>query len=438
MKKYLTLFINISIVILYTCCQGNSQKTEKPSHFTHIDLAGNLQNTTDGIPLSNAARTIEVIPLETKDECIISEIEKMWLTDDNIIIYHHYKQPLLRFSRDGKFLNKIGVIGKGPGECVLIGDIRVDDAKEEVYINLGDGRQAGFMVYDFDGNFKRKITFNTYKQFATLSFTLFFANKTPFFKQDLPVMNPEVPMWNLAILDSLLVPKKTISNPLYNGREKEIAENHCLYYGWTQYYIENNPINIYQNELKIMYHGGDTIYQYESNLQDLTPAYSLALGQRPSFSKCREWIKNPDFFNYLWVNNFYDTHDFVYLEAGKDEYLYLAQFDKHQGTLEIIKEKGEIFESTFPNGWIHRRRRGKPLGLTNDLCGYPASFPPHPISNKGHWGIAINSYQVLNDLKPENLEELNVKNPEIRDKLIKLSQTLSDESNPVLFIATLK
>lgn len=438
MKKYLILFIGIGIVILYTCCQGGSKNTEKQSHFTHIDLAGNLQNTVKNIPLSSTAQSIEIIPLETQEECMISEIEDMWLAGEDIIIFHHFKQPLLRFSRDGKFLNKIGVIGKGPGECVLISRVAVNEAHKEVYINLGDGIQAGFMVYDFDGRFKRKITFNTFEQFATLSPTLLFTDNSAFFKQDLPVMNPKVSMWNLAILDSMLSPVKTISNPLYKGREAEIAENHCLYYGWTQYYIEENPVNIYNNKLKMMYHGTDTIYQYHSGQQNLLPAYSIAMGPRPTFSKCRNWIKDQDFFSYLWVSDFYDTRDFIYLKAGKDEYVYLAQFDKQNGNVSVLKEKGEIFEYTFPNGWVHKRRRAKPVGLINDLCGYPASFPPHPVSSKGDWGMAINSYQLLSDLQAEDLQEVKVKYPEIRNSLLQLTKTLSDSSNPVLFIATLK
>lgn len=438
MKIVSAFFLLIGMLVLYTSCkQASPEKNVKP-YFTHIDLAGNLDNTTSSLLLSNVAGTIEIIPLETKKECLISKVEDMWLAGDNIIIFSHYKQSLLRFSRDGKFLNKIGIIGKGPGECVYIGGVAVNEAQNEVYINLGDGIQAGFMVYDFEGHFKRKITFNTFEQFATLLPVLLFSDSTAFFKQDLPVLNPEVGMWNLAVLDSLLQPVKTISNPLYKGREAEIAENCCLYYGWTQYYIEHNPVNIYKNKLKMMYHGADTIYQYHPGQQSLTPAYSVAMGARPSFSKCRKWIKDQDFFSYLWINDFYDTRDFIYLQAGKDEYAYLAQFDKRNGNVTVLKEKGEIFEYTFPNGWVHKRRKAEPLGLTNDLCGYPASFPPHPVSPKGEWGMVIDSYQLLSELDTEQLRQQTVKDPAARDKVQEIATKLTDESNPVIFIATLK
>lgn len=67
------------------------------------------------IPLSRFAYDIEYVPLETKDECLISEIGKLYITDEYILI--RSDNNLFLFQRNsGKFIRKIGVIGKGPEE----------------------------------------------------------------------------------------------------------------------------------------------------------------------------------------------------------------------------------------------------------------------------------------------------------------------------------
>lgn len=437
MKKIST-FIKIALIssFLLQGCQ-NKPITTTTTPFT-IDLTRFSKHIQETLPLSDAVSKVEIVPLETNENCIIKEAENVWVTSNDIIVYHHYKEPLLRFSRDGKFLNKIGTIGKGPGECYLITEASVNEPAREVYINLGEGIDGGFMVYDFDGNFKRKVTFNFRETFATLMPHLFFLNGNPWFRQDLPVMNKEIGMWNFAQLDSSLQTVKTYSNALYEGREKELEEKCCLYYGWAQYYLEKNIMDLHNDVLQILYHGGDTIYRYQPEEQNFSPAYCVQIDTRPSFSKSRDWIKDEDFFCYFWISNFYDTRDYLYLQAAQDENGYLIRFSKQDGSLALTTNKAKIVRTTFPNGWVHKRRKFTDWGLQNDLCGYPAIFPVEPLADGKHWGTVIDSYQLLSELDTEQLRQLTVKDPAARDKLQQIATTLTDESNPVLFIATLK
>lgn len=434
--SFVWFLFSFTVLFCLNSCQNKSAKDNR----TTIFLADNLQNTVEKIPLSNAISSMEVVPLETNPECMITEINKIILTDRDIIIYHHFKQPLLRFSRDGKFLNKIGNIGNGPQECNLIAGVTLDELKREIYLNLGDGITAGFMVYDLEGKFKRKVTFNTYEQFTTLSPDFFYVNDLPFFQQNLPVLNPQVKMWNFALLDTLLHPVKTFTNPCYDGREDEINKNHCLYDGWANYYVERNPVNIYKNELKIIFQGTDTIYQYDPASQTFAARYTLELGERPSFSEARQWIKDYSFFTKLWLSDFFDTQDYLYMNIGKDKNNYLAQFDKANGTIEVLKDKEELVETQFPTGWIFKRRSTDFPGLYNDLCGYPEFFTPSQSNNGKYWTKAIDAYQFLTDIKKDTdqLEKMDVKDPGTRSKLFQLTSGLTENSNPVLFIATIK
>ena len=96
------------------------------------------------------------MPKETNDhnESVLSDITEMQVTDHNIWIDHGREFYIYRFSRTGKFLNKIGSIGQGPGEYTTYSTFLVDEDKKEVYIIANTN---GVLAYDFEGNFKRKI-----------------------------------------------------------------------------------------------------------------------------------------------------------------------------------------------------------------------------------------------------------------------------------------
>ena len=71
-----------------------------------------------GIPVINLSEDVSTVPslLEMTDESVLSDITEMQVTDHNIWIDHGREFYIYRFSRSGKFLNKIGSIGQGPGE----------------------------------------------------------------------------------------------------------------------------------------------------------------------------------------------------------------------------------------------------------------------------------------------------------------------------------
>ena len=68
------------------------------------------------------------------DQSMLGEIRRIQVTDHNIWIDHGREFNIYRFSRSGKFLNKIGSIGQGPGEYTTYSTFLVDEDKKEVYI----------------------------------------------------------------------------------------------------------------------------------------------------------------------------------------------------------------------------------------------------------------------------------------------------------------
>ena len=88
------------------------------------------------------------------DQSMLGEIRRIQVTDHNIWIDHGREFYIYRFSRTGKFLNRIGSIGQGPGEYVNYLTFLVDEDKKEVYIFSTNN---GVLVYDFEGRFNLDV-----------------------------------------------------------------------------------------------------------------------------------------------------------------------------------------------------------------------------------------------------------------------------------------
>jgi 6-bladed beta-propeller len=139
MKTISSIFLFLIIMVIY-CCKSNEK-------FNH-DLI-NLENVAvENIKISTIADSIYYIKLETSNECLIKHIQKIEVDKELIFILDN-NERLLLFDRDGKFLNQIGKIGKGPGEYTNINDFSIDSINNIAYIL--DGRQI--LGYNYSGRF---------------------------------------------------------------------------------------------------------------------------------------------------------------------------------------------------------------------------------------------------------------------------------------------
>ena len=113
-----------------------------------IDVYTATQNKADVLNVSQIAEDIEFLPLETTDECLLGDnIMNIVATSKDIIIFDY--EACYRFDRKGKFKNKIGVKGNGPGEYVKPMYVTVDTLNKWVY--MGDYMVKRFVKYDFEG-----------------------------------------------------------------------------------------------------------------------------------------------------------------------------------------------------------------------------------------------------------------------------------------------
>lgn len=439
--KNIFYIASLAILLLMSCKQRVSQGGSNDDAIRVIDIENSLPEIVSSLPLSDAASAIEIVPLETNSNSFIANMKEVAITEHDIFVADYKDQRLFRFSREGKFLNKIGTVGQGPEEYIQMWQFLIDEEKKEVYIVT---ILQGINVYGYDGTFKRKVS-KTIMDNITVGVPSFFLYKSiPFICNTLPVLKPDVDsvdsLWSFALTDSSFNIKARFYNPSFQGREKEIFKHRARSYEgeWANYWTEGKAsVDFYGGKFAIKYSGVDTIYQYDVDKQIFEPIYALALGKRPDFEMSHLWIKDPKFFDYLWVYDYYDSKDYLYFAAAQSDEIYIIRYDKQTGKTESLKKQGKIKETKFPAFSELYRRIDCPFSLTNDISGGGDFSVDHKSLGK-YWVSAVLPSDLLEKIDVEALKKEIVKDETAKQQLLHVLGSISEEDNPVLIIATLK
>lgn len=76
----------------------------------------------------------EVIPLETKDDCLLGYARKCIVADNQIIYYDEKQKSIFVFNETGDFLYEIDALGGGKDEYTIIKDIIVSYDKKSILV----------------------------------------------------------------------------------------------------------------------------------------------------------------------------------------------------------------------------------------------------------------------------------------------------------------
>ncbi len=110
-----------------------------------------MKQIQSSIPKSNFFDEIEYIPLESGDHILIDSDPHIVVNDDYIVTMDSYN--CFVFDRNGKFLRKIGSMGRGPNEYRTAKGF-VDSDNKKIYLL---GWNFTILEYDYKGHFHRSI-----------------------------------------------------------------------------------------------------------------------------------------------------------------------------------------------------------------------------------------------------------------------------------------
>ncbi len=434
MKSILLLLI----ITLLGCSSNKKQEPISKSGVPVINLSEDV-STVPSLLLSEAAEKLEIVPLEMTDESVLSDITEMQVTDHNIWIDHGREFYIYRFSRSGKFLNKIGSIGQGPGEYTTYSTFLVDEDKKEVYIIANTN---GVLAYDFEGNFKRKIVdIQMILQLFSSPYDQYILNNQKFFAtQNFGLYRPidKDSLWSFVSLGDDFQKKKYFKNPAHVGKEELIIANRANMDRMVNYWREYlTSMDTYNGQLTLKYPDTDTIYCYDDATNQLLPQYAIFTDEeKGDYEATHLWFKDRKAFDYFSIFSYYPTKDFIYLVGSKGEEVYTYCYNKKDGSVRLQKRQSTITERDVPWFSFPLRQMKRDFVLDNDLGG--GDFTVDSRSSGKYWIDILEPGGDENWIDIDQIKSSTVIDESKKKELIQVLESATEDSNPILMIATLK
>lgn len=365
----------------------------KPLEYPVAISFGKGVETEREVSLSEIAKEVKVIPLETKQECLIGKTHKGMIQMVGHDLFIPCTEGLLQFTDDGKFVRSVAKRGQGPGEYNMIRHIAVNSRLKQVYL-MDHGKVH---AYSTDGEFLKESPIPMCWQFTLLGDSIYVGyiyNNTGQKKDRLVLIDR-----NGETLNTF---------PQY---DQFTIGNGLNYYLWGRY---DRYVYSFRDEACCKEYYNDTVFTITP--KELQPRYILDLGKykipkekrfevlegdwRAYSEPARAYLR-PDFLETSqWVFLPYTTWDVT----NEDDVPQLAMFDKRTG--ECYKVKDNM--------------------IKNDMEGGLAFYPATRVADNVllyYWDAS----EVL---------ELAEKNPAILE--YEQLKNLKDDDNPVLMLVTLK
>lgn len=434
MKKYIYI-----ILLLFIGCQDSKIKNSS-SLSNVIPVEKGVATVVDKLLLSKAIERIDLIALETNDKSIFADIRNIELAPQHIFI--NTMERVLCFDRNGKYMRDIGQLGQGDVDYNYSCGIGLDSANQIVYVASGLSSNNELKKYSFDGKYlgslsiaKRGAFMNSSTDHRELR-NYHYVNGRHVFRRMLPINDGSNDIWQIMHQDTLARILDKIYDPACINHKKEMMREdkgfsmeQCRYM-WGSH---SPMMNFFQNQTNILFDANDTIYSYFSDTKKLECRYVMDTHRNPqlSFEDMRVLGKSDAYFKEIIAKEIYEAKDYLYISVEKDDYSYLIEWNKNDGSICSIRNKGIVKESRF-GGKI---RKTLESGWTNDICGGPLFYQDH--HNRNQWIGTYYAEDLLN-LDLEALKNEKVVCPAQRDKLVNIIENMTEDSNPVIVVATLK
>lgn len=141
MRKILFIFITL----LCSCSSAVTESVSQKVTFSPIDIEDSVVEYNDLVDLC------EIIPLENVKKGMLSDVQKVYVTDSSFYIYDDGGIPaVIKFDSRGKYVCNIGAVGHGKNEYDYIDDFVVSEQNGTVVI-LTEGEIV--KVYDMSGKY---------------------------------------------------------------------------------------------------------------------------------------------------------------------------------------------------------------------------------------------------------------------------------------------
>lgn len=399
-KKIWVVWLTIVIFMSTSCSnQENSTVSNFDTLPIHIDLANNL-NKEKELFLSDLADSISYVPLETHEDCFVQQGSSVIHINQGFLIIPP-QNPILYFDNNGKFVRKIGRIGKGPGEFRYVWGCFFSEKDNRIYLYGGPGHPV--IIYDLNGTFIR--SFNSQE---LASYFHLFANGNSVFIADYAIDNPLAQTFYCANSRGELT--QTTNKVVY--KTHHFGEDFRLGY------------HLFQNDaahILLPHYYCDTVYQMAEDYS-ITPFCVLNLGQ----DEIPQYIlDNPASYRDHSDNYFTNIRVRVFASRILVGFWYnqikrVGCFDRCTGDFFNVNNLDTLMPS-----------------IRNDLDGGP-SFRDDQYSTYDKSAQLYQPIDLLDYRRKGYFSESNAKNREDYARFMQLVDRLDENANPIVMITYMK
>lgn len=379
MNKFCMIFISSFLMIFLSACLENKQADD----FVTIDVTANyplkeliLQDFMD----------VEYIPLETTDSILCSG--SVWHVGENLILATNHASDgnIFLFDRKtGKSIRKINHKGQSGEEYTSALGFVLDEENDELYVS--DTYARKIVVYDLEGNFKRRLSWEDDYMFGEIF---------NFDKQYLICLNIDNPTvrstesfvliskQNGHVIEKIQIPFKDKKSIII----RTPADDSGMYYAYAP--STSHPLIPYFNNYVLAEYSADTVYQYTPN-----GAMGPIIARTPSVQTL-----NPEVF--LFPTLFTDRYYFVEAVEKTMEF----------NATDIVydKQENKLFRYKVYNGDYSYKQE--------------AFLKSRPLNSKIPTSQFLEAWELVEKYKEGKL----------KGKLKEIASNLEEDDNPVIML----
>jgi len=339
----------LTLTLLFVSCSFQETKLKKghvTSTLIHIDPS---ETSKDSIPMSLIAERIEYIPLQMTDSAVLSYPYDFKVSNDFIFIREN--NCILKFSKEGRFIKRLFIVGSGPGESIA-NSFAINESDNLVYAYDVHSRKGN--IYDFNGKFIQTFDVN-------LCDPSYWISSIDYFQSNI-------------FVSILLRPGTGYLFSSFDLRNDSVRVLHKNSYIFTAFQEQQTPMivlgnNAYQvtpSDLFFKERYCDTLFIVDKDFQ-AEPLYIIDLGNDKMHW---EDFRDHGMFNIsdgppngYWIESFADTHSFLFL---------MAKSFKAPGLLCIYLKDSDSTVISSNRGY---KTQEQLVYMKNDL-DYLVPFPP--------------------------------------------------------------
>ena len=355
-------------------------------------------NTPKGkLMLGDLVESVEYIPLETNDNCLIGEVFSYDISKNYILVCCSQTETVYLFKRDGSFIRQIGSMGQGPGEYLGVYDVFIDENKNELILSTF----GKHLFFNPSGKYLRTIDIPKMHMYFWIYNNNQFLSGSP--SGVYPGTFSVYTRWTLGMqpinsyVQSVPVEHKTKGGVFIRDIDGPLISKYIYQ---NKHYVRETDLN-------------DTVYVVNSN--NLTPKYILNTGKY-GVTAVEKGIFDVELFDkFAHVISVAETGANLLFRYKYKKAMYCAYYRKDNGKL-------EYFDTNEG-------------GIPNNYNGGLDFWPKKQINNE--WYCLYNAPDFLE--KAAKHKSLSPIISQVSSQKYKsLVKKLDTEDNPVLVIAKVK